>query len=89
MLNLVYHININGIRPIDVVSRVPNRVFLFLHGASDTTIPVTDSEALLAKANKQSTLIIFPNADHVQTYKTNPQLYRSNVYQFIKQQTAD
>ena len=79
----IFGVDIPGVRPINTLAFVPQRVFLFLHGENDATIPVENSRLLLSKANAASRLVIFPNAGHVQTYKTNPSLYKQEVFDFL------
>lgn len=85
-LKVLYGIDIDVIKPISVVQEVPNRVFLFLHGAKDSTIPVTEAKDLLSKANPKSKLVIFPNGEHVETYKSDPQMYRNVVFPFLNEE---
>ncbi len=79
----VFGVDINSIRPIDKIGLDPNRKFLFLHGALDQTIPIANSQQLLAATNKNSKLVIFNNGSHIETYKSDPALYRSEVYSFL------
>lgn len=81
---ILFDVDIPSVKPIQTITLVPNRIFLFLHGADDITIPIENSRLLLAKANPASKLIVFPHAGHVQTYKTNPALYRKEVFGFLE-----
>lgn len=83
---LVFNTNFAAINPIDIVKQNPTRRILFLHGENDETIPVADAYALKAAANPQSELVVFPNAHHVQTYKTNPTLYKEKVFGFLQEE---
>ncbi len=85
-MKYIYHVDVNQINPIDHVAMVPNRVFLFLQSNGDTTIPVNDARALLAKANPQSKLEIFYGGNHIETYKLHPEQYRKVVFPFLQQQ---
>lgn len=77
-------VDINSIRPIDKITLDPNRKYLFLHGALDQTIPPVNSEQLLKAANKSSKRIVFEKGEHIETYKSDPALYRSEVYSFLE-----
>lgn len=81
-----FDIDVASVRPIDTVKNVPNRIFLFLHGAKDSLIPVANSKELLKNSNPKSTLVIFPGARHVQTFKTNSKLYNTSVFDFLDSQ---
>ncbi len=81
---LFFGVDLSIIKPIDKISLDPNRKLLFLHGKLDETIPVANSEKLLDKANKQSKLVVFDEGGHIETYKSNPELYRKEVFQFLE-----
>lgn len=81
---IAFGVDINSIRPIDKISLDPNRKYLFLHGALDKTIPPKNSKDLLKIASKESKLVLFENGDHIETYKSDPALYRSVVYTFLE-----
>lgn len=78
--------NINTVRPIDKIKLVPNRKFLFLHAQGDYGIPLQNSQQLLAAANPESKLVIFPAGIHIETYKMNPDLYRSEVFGWLERE---
>jgi fermentation-respiration switch protein FrsA (DUF1100 family) len=42
-----------------------------------------ESEKLLSIANPKSKLVIFPNGKHIETYKSDPALYRKTVFPFL------
>lgn len=85
----LFGVDLASVRPIDKISLDPNRKFLFLHGALDKTIPLKNSQELLARANKQSKLVVFENGSHIETFKSDPTLYRKEVYQFLDQELAN
>lgn len=80
----LYGVDIKSINPIDSIKKVPERKFLFLHGSKDDVIPVDDSKKLFESANKGSRLVIFNSAYHVETYKSDPNLYRKEVFGFLE-----
>ena len=82
----IYHIDISTINPIDHVAKVPDRVFLFLAGTNDNVVPIKNSNELLQTANAASKLVLFPSAQHVNTYRSNPDLYLKSVNAFFNQQ---
>ena len=81
---LFLNTDILSVRPIDKITEDPNRKLLFLHGENDTLINPSNSLHLLQKSNSSSKRVVFQNAGHVQTYKTDPQLYADTVYTFFK-----
>lgn len=84
--NIVYHIDVKNINPIDHVSKVPNRIFLFIVGAKDTYVPPYNSEELFKASNPVSKLIVFPSATHAHAYRSDPTLYLKQIYLFFNQQ---
>ncbi|OIP57289.1 MAG: hypothetical protein COX79_05255 [Candidatus Levybacteria bacterium CG_4_10_14_0_2_um_filter_36_16] len=83
MTKFAFGVDINSIKPIDHVEKVPNRVFLYLHCANDTSILPENSKELLTKSNSKSKLVLFPKGKHVETYKKNPEMYRKEVFSFL------
>ncbi len=81
---LFFGVILSIVKPIDKISLDPNRKFLFLHGKLDETIPITNSEKLLEKAKKQSKLVVFEEGGHIETFKSDPDLYRKEVYRFLE-----
>ena len=77
------------LRPVDRVRALPQRSFLFFHGAADVFIvPQQAAELRAASANPQSALVLVPGAGHVQTYRADPAAYMARVYRFFDQQLA-
>lgn len=84
-----FGVDLSIIRPIDKIGLDPNRKFLFLHGKNDETIPITNSQQLLAKANKTSKLVVFGDGAHIETFKSDPELYRQEVYKFLDEELGN
>lgn len=82
----LFGVDIAQVRPLDKVKLVPKRRFLFLHGSLDTSITPDNSQQLQAAANPESQLVLFPHGRHLETYKTDPDLYRQVVYSFLADQ---
>ncbi len=85
---VLFGADLSVIRPIDKIKLAPERKFLFLHGAKDETIPIQNSQELLTAANKESRLVVFDNGSHIETYKSDPDLYRKEVYSFLETELA-
>lgn len=78
----LYKIDVDFVRPIDYIDVLKETPLLFLHGGSDTLIPPQNSADLLAHVNKGER-VLFPGAKHVETFKTNPELYKQVVSDFF------
>ena len=83
---VVFGVDLSVIRPIEKIKLVPERNFLFLHGALDETIPLKNSQGLLAAAKPESKLVVFENGGHTETYKSDPDLYRREVFGFLTEE---
>ncbi len=69
---------------VDVVGSIPAPI-LFILGDSDTEIPVSDTEELLAaSANPQDEKLIVPGAAHSQSYRTAPDEVVARVTAFVE-----
>jgi fermentation-respiration switch protein FrsA (DUF1100 family) len=79
----LYNIDVDSVRPIDKISVLKDTPLLFLHGTDDTLIPPANSAELLAKVNNGKR-ILFPGAKHVETFNTNPELYKKVVSEFFE-----
>lgn len=79
----LFGVDIEAVNPIDEIQKVPERKFLILHGANDNVIPAEDGKQLIKRAGQGSKLVIFENAFHVETYKSDPDLYRKEVFGFL------
>lgn len=82
----VFGLKIGEVKPIDKLTLVPERKFLFLHGGLDETIPVEESKKLATSANPESKLVIFPDGKHIETFKSDPDLYRKEVLGFLSRE---
>ncbi len=78
----LYGIDALSVRPVDQIYYLENTPLLFLHGAKDDLIPPFNSEQLLSKV-KKGTRVVFPNSDHVHTYKSDHALYLDTVSTFF------
>lgn len=78
----LYKIDVDFVRPIDYVSSLKETPLLFLHGENDTLIPPQNSADLLSRVDRGER-VLFPGAKHVETFKTNPTLYKQVVGDFF------
>ena len=56
---------------------------LFLHGESDTVVPVSMAYELYENARCEKDILIFPRADHAMSPLNNPEKYWGKVFEFI------
>lgn len=85
-MKLVYGVDVPGINPVEVVKKVPDQKLLLLLGEKDILMPRWQSDEILAAANKESKLVIFPGGAHIETYKHDPELYRQTVLPYLQQE---
>jgi len=72
------------VQPIKSIARISPRPILLIHGEADTQISIDNSRQLFAAAhNPNAQLWTVPNADHVQSYKTEPVAYLDHVQTFF------
>ena len=81
--------DIGKAKPIEKIALDPERKLLFLHGAKDETTPLENSKQLLTLANKESKLVVFEEGRHIETYKSDPDLYRKEVFGFLETELAE
>lgn len=80
----------SDLRPVDRIRALPTRAFLFIHGAADTFIPVSNATELRqASSNAESRLLLVPGADHVKSFTVNPELYLATLDPFLDQQIRE
>jgi hypothetical protein len=67
---------------IDIMSR-PHAPLLIIHGMKDDTLSYRYSEQIMKRAMDQKTLLLLPDAGHVDVYKTNVSLTMPALNKFI------
>lgn len=76
--------NPRDVNPYQAVKQA-NKPILFIHGTGDTTIPLVNSERLVALADHaDSELWIVPRAGHVRSYALVPDEYGERVIAFLE-----
>jgi pimeloyl-ACP methyl ester carboxylesterase len=77
------------LRPVDVVSSLPQRAFLFVQATGDDFVPSSDAVELdHASRNSATRLALIPANAHVKEYLAHPAEYMQVVYAFIDQQLS-
>jgi len=86
---LLYGIDLKATRPVDAVARVPQRRFLFIHGAEDSYVPPHNARQLLAASkNRASELWLVPGANHAAARATAPREYIERLAAFFDTELA-
>ncbi len=80
---ILYGVDIPSVRPIDKVAKNTDTPILYIHGVKDSFIPFSNSEELVKASGESSKLIAFENADHVGSFKSDPDLYEAEVFSFL------
>lgn len=75
-------LRIHQIRPIDDVVRLKQPI-LFIHGAQDKTVNVSNSQRLYAAANNPQGLYIVKNAGHAELQRADPFGFERYVLGFL------
>lgn len=80
---VLYNINVDAVRPIDYVISFRDTPLLFMYGTNDDLIPPKGNTDVLIKMVNNAKLVKFEGAKHVETFKTNPELYKKEVLDFF------
>ncbi len=83
---VIYGADIGSVVPIEKVAKYSSKPILFIHGVKDSFIPFSNSEELVKASGDQSKLVVFQNADHVQSFKTDPELFETEVFSYLSSQ---
>jgi fermentation-respiration switch protein FrsA (DUF1100 family) len=80
-----FGVDLKAVKPAQKITLAPQRKFLFLHGTLDVSVPPENSQILLSLANPASKLVLFNQGKHIETYKTDSVLYRTEVLGFLNE----
>jgi len=81
-----YGLNICEVRPIDAVKKIAPRAVFFVHGEVDTVVSVENAIRLYHSIhNPNNRLWVVPEAEHVQSFKTQPEQYTRKIIHFFNQ----
>ncbi|MFQ6122858.1 MAG: alpha/beta hydrolase [Dehalococcoidales bacterium] len=84
MVKIMYGVDFNAIKPVELVSKLAPRPVFFIHGELDEIVPLEHAYRLQqASQNPQNQLWIVPQAGHVESYVTHPEEYLSKVTTFF------
>jgi uncharacterized protein len=86
-MRLLYRIDYDAIRPVDVVANIAPRPLFFIHSGIDTIIPpwnmqvLADAASAASNAHIQTWLV--PDADHIQSYHVMGSEYVDRIGAFF------
>jgi fermentation-respiration switch protein FrsA (DUF1100 family) len=84
MVNIMYGVDFNAVKPVENVPAIAPRPILFIHGDEDDFVPLDHAYRLYeASQNPDDRLWIVPGADHVKAYVTSPAEYMDKVIAFF------
>jgi fermentation-respiration switch protein FrsA (DUF1100 family) len=75
--------------PIRVVGLVEPTPLLLIHGALDTTVPLSDGLRVAAAAGPSMEHWVVPGAEHSRAHATMPAAYEERVTTFLRQAFAE
>jgi pimeloyl-ACP methyl ester carboxylesterase len=77
--------HLDDISPYQAAGKVDRTIpSLVLAGELDTRATPPEAEAIAKALGPQSSLYIFPNADHVELYDSDPEGYRARIEKFLR-----
>jgi len=86
-MHLLYGINFDAVRPVDVVASIAPRPLLFIQGTADTLVPpwnmnlLANAASAVPDAHVQTWLV--PGANHIQSYDTMGKVYVNRIVAFF------
>jgi len=87
---LLFRVDLKAARPLRAVEAAGATPILFIHGETDTYIPLTHSERLRAAARHPgSDLWLVPGAEHALTYAEAPEKWLQRVTDFLDRSFTD
>jgi fermentation-respiration switch protein FrsA (DUF1100 family) len=76
-------IDVNGVRPMDLIGRISPRPILIIHGLADYIVPVENSRRNFAAAREPKQLWLVPGAGHGKAHTVAKAEYERRVIQFF------
>ena len=77
-------IDLDDLRPVDVVDRLSPRPLLLIHGAADDVVVPSESERNYAAANEPKELVLVPEAGHGDTIAPGQASMHAEVREFFE-----
>lgn len=82
---ILHQFRLDKIRPIDSLAVNTTTPCLFIHGEDDNFIPKTHAEAFFAACRSKKQLVLFPKANHAESYVSDRKRYKDIVEQFLSE----
>jgi uncharacterized protein len=82
--NLRARINVNRVRPMDVIGQVSPRPLLIIHNANDSVVPTENSLRNFAAAREPKELWLVPGSGHGNAHTIAKSEYERRVTQFFE-----
>jgi fermentation-respiration switch protein FrsA (DUF1100 family) len=76
-------IDVNGVRPMDVIGRISPRPILIIHGLADYIVPVENSRRNFRAAREPKELWLVPGAGHGKAHTVSKAEYERRVIAFF------
>jgi fermentation-respiration switch protein FrsA (DUF1100 family) len=76
-------INVDSVRPMDVIGRISPRPVFIIHGLDDYTVPVANSKRNFAHAREPKQLWLVPGAEHAKSHLVAKVEYERRVTAFF------
>jgi len=84
VVKIIYGVDFNAIKPVELVSEIAPRPIFFVHGELDETVPLEHAYRLhQASQNPQNQLWVVPKAGHVSSYVNYPEEYMNKITTFF------
>lgn len=76
-------LDVNSVRPVDVISKISPRPVLIIHGLDDQAVPVSNSERNFKAARQPKELWLVPGAKHGSAHTAAKAEYEKKVISFF------
>ncbi len=84
VVKIMYGVDFNAVKPVELVSEIAPRPIFFIHGELDETFPLEHAYRLQqASQNPQNQLWVVPEAGHVSSYVNYPEEYMNKITVFF------
>jgi len=84
VVKIMYGVDFNAIKPVELISEIAPRPILFIHGELDETVPLEHAYRLQqASQNPQNELWVVPETGHVSSYVNYPEEYMNRITTFF------
>jgi len=79
------HVDVNQLRPVDVIGRIAPRPILLTHGTRDEIVPLRHAYTLFKAADEPKDLWVVADARHVEARDLDPDAYFERIERFLSQ----